>query len=1275
MRKNTMNSNTAAGERRRIKKYTITVSIAWIAVICLSLAWNLIAVNNHVEEIAKSEARANFNNDLALRFWATKHGGVYVPMNASTPANPNLAHIRGRDIPGPNGDTLTLMNPAYMIRQMHDEYPKEYGTVGRIVSLKPLNKNNAADEWERKALQTFEEGNKEVLEFSVIDGKRYLRLMQPVITQQGCLKCHAQQGYTVGNIRGGVGVAIAMDPLWDNAEHQKIILYAGHLLLLTIGFAGIGFGSMKISRSTAARRIMEEQLQEKNERLRLSLDATRDGIWDWQIQTGELVINEQWCVMIGYSLEELAPVTIETWLKNAHPEDLKKSDELLQKHFHGETETYICESRMKHKNGEWIWVLDRGRVTERDISGNPVRMIGTHLDITERKKMEEQLRVNEEHFRVIIETLTEGVALNEIIFNDEGEMIDYRILEVNNAFYATADFPKNFPVVGNTATSLYGMDAETIKYFWKNHQRNTETVQTEFISPVSKKCFSVSTSPFRNNQFVTSFRDITERKKADELLRDSESKLKKAQHFARVGSWTWDVKKNQLDWSDEMFRIYGLEKESFTGSLQEVVAMAIHPDDRAKVDQANLSVVQNKQPVPLEYRVVWPDQSVHVVWAEAGELLLDESGHPAVLIGTVQDITERKLSEEKLQHLSRAVEQSPVSIVITDTLGTIQYVNQKFIEVTGYSFEEVIGKNPRILKSGYTSPEEYRLLWDSLTAGNDWQGVIQNKKKNGELYWESAKISPIVNTEGTTTHFLAIKEDITDRKRAEDALGESEEKHRIILHTSMDGFWLADIQGHLLEVNETYCRMSGYSNQELLTMNVSDLESVESASETSEHIQRLIELGEGRFETQHRRKDGTKFHVGISVQYRSNEGGRLVAFIQDITERKNTEQALRNAQKMESIGTLAGGIAHDFNNLLNAIMGQSSLALHKLPKESPAVNNITKAINASEHAADLTRQLLAYSGRGKFINAEIDLNSLVKENVQMLEVSVPKTTQLQYALGSSSPRIIGDVGQIQQVIMNLIINAGEAMGPNPGYIILRTDQVELRENDTGYWKYTNIPLAPGSYAKIQVRDTGSGISQETLTRIFDPFFTTKFTGRGLGLAAVLGIIKGHKGGLRIESEEGKGTLFEVVLPIANSSAASKTQEKKKNAPIDGKGKTILIIDDDPFVFDLLNDTLTEARFTVTGAMDPVKGIEIYRRDHASIDLIILDYSMPGMDGKKAFQELLMINQQAKILLCSGYTEEETLTQFGNVRPAGFFQKPYKAHELLERMAQVLSNDH
>ena len=1268
-----MESKKYFPEYRRLKKYAIAASIAWSAIIILSLLWNLYALKKNVEGIAKSEARSNFNKDTALRFWATKHGGVYVPKNARTPANPNLADIPGRDIPGPNNDTLTLMNPAYIIRQMHDEFPKEYGVVGRIVSLNPLNNNNAPDEWERKALLTFEQGNKEVFEFSGINGKQFLRLMQPLVTQQGCLKCHAKQGYAVGDIRGGVGVSIDMEPLWRNAGQQSHILYAGHLLLLVIGLLSIGIGTRRMKNSFVERNKMEQQVQEGNERLRLSLEATRDAIWDWRVQTGELFINDQWSDMIGYSLDELSPITINTWKIHVHPDDLAVSNKLLQEHFTGASESYVCESRMKHKNGEWVWVLDRGLVVERDQQGKPVRMTGTHINITERKRMEGELLKSEEHFRMIFETLSEGVALNEMVFNEAGEMIDYVILEVNEAYYSIADFSTTSgDVTGKTATALYAMDTETIKQFWKNHIGSRTTVTTEYVSPLSKKCFRVSTSPFINNRFVTSFQDITESKTRLESLRASEKKLNEAQRFAHIGSWSWNIKQNRLEWSDEMFHLFGLERESFTGSLDDVIATAIHPDDRAKVEKANISVLQYGRPLPTEYRVIWPDQSVHIVWGEAGELVFDEAGKPAILSGTVQDITERKNSEEKLLQLSRAVEQSPVSIVITDTNGTIQYVNQKFVEVTGYSVDEAVGKNPRILKSGHTSPEEYQQLWQALLKGEEWQGEFHNKKKNGELYWESAAISPIVNADGITTNFLAIKEDITERKKYDVALYESKEKYQTILRTSMDGFWLADIQGRILEVNDTYCRMSGYSVQEILSMRVNDFETVETEQETADHIRKVIEKGEGRFETQHRRKDGAKYHVGINVQYRLNQGGQLVTVIQDITERKNSEQALRNSQKMESIGTLAGGIAHDFNNLLNAIMGQSSLALHKLPAESQAANNIMKAIKASEHAADLTRQLLAYSGRGKFHTVEIDLNSLVKENVQMLEVSVPKTTQLQYELGTPSPRIVGDVGQIQQVIMNLIINAGEAMGSNPGYIILRTDQIEIGERDTSYWKYTGIPLPPNRYAALQVRDTGSGISQETLSRIFDPFFTTKFTGRGLGLAAVLGIIKGHKGGLRIESEEGKGTLFEIVLPLATSSIPSVISEKKALSALNGEGKTILIIDDDPYVFDLLKDILTEARFTVIGASDPMKGIEMFRQDHEKIAMTILDYSMPVMDGKAAFEEMLKIDPAAAVLLCSGYTEEETLLTFGTERPKGFFQKPYKAQELLDRVAFILS---
>jgi two-component system cell cycle sensor histidine kinase/response regulator CckA len=398
---------------------------------------------------------------------------------------------------------------------------------------------------------------------------------------------------------------------------------------------------------------------------------------------------------------------------------------------------------------------------------------------------------------------------------------------------------------------------------------------------------------------------------------------------------------------------------------------------------------------------------------------------------------------------------------------------------------------------------------------------------------------------------------------------------------------------------------------------------------------------------------------------------QAVEIVQDVTERKHAEEALRHSQKLESIGTLAGGIAHDFNNILNAVLGQSSLALAKLPKESPAGNNITKAISAAERAADLTRQLLAYSGKGRFSTGEINLNLLVNENINLLEVSVPKTTQLRLELDSSSPHILGDVGQIQQVIMNIIINAGEAMGLNPGSINVRTGCMTLMPDDTEYWKYTATPLAPGKYAVLQIRDNGCGMTKETLNRLFDPFYTTKFSGRGLGLAAVLGIIRGHNGGVCIKSEEGQGTQFEVVFPLVASSA-TEAEVSQHATVVEGRGKAVLLIDDDAPVLELLSEIFTGAGFTVLTASNPLEGIELYRRHQEQISVVILDYSMPGMDGKAAFEELVKINSEVNVLLCSGYTEEETAAAFGTFRPADFLQKPYQPAKLLERVARMLS---
>lgn len=381
------------------------------------------------------------------------------------------------------------------------------------------------------------------------------------------------------------------------------------------------------------------------------------------------------------------------------------------------------------------------------------------------------------------------------------------------------------------------------------------------------------------------------------------------------------------------------------------------------------------------------------------------------------------------------------------------------------------------------------------------------------------------------------------------------------------------------------------------------------------------------------------------------------------------EVAERKAQKMESLGVLAGGIAHDFNNLLVGIMGQASLALFKMDAEDPAREHVEKAVQSAKRASELTRQMLAYSGRGHFDLQSVDVNGLIREKEGLLAAAIPEEVQLEVRLADDLPAIEADAGQLQQMVVDLVLNAAEAIGERPGRVLLTTSVQEISGGDTIYTQYTEQPLAPGRYVSLSVEDDGPGISRKAISRIFDPFFTTKEEGRGLSLAAVLGIVRGHKGGLAVTSKPGEGARFEVLFPVATEAVPIGRDE----AGVAQEG-VILVIDDEAPVREAVVDILNIEGIPVLTAENGAKGLSLYEKHEDEIELVLLDLSMPGMSGQETLRELRKIDPHARVLLTSGYSEEEVWERFDDGRVVGFLQKPYSVRTFLEAIDRYLGRN-
>ena len=394
----------------------------------------------------------------------------------------------------------------------------------------------------------------------------------------------------------------------------------------------------------------------------------------------------------------------------------------------------------------------------------------------------------------------------------------------------------------------------------------------------------------------------------------------------------------------------------------------------------------------------------------------------------------------------------------------------------------------------------------------------------------------------------------------------------------------------------------------------------------------------------------------------------LSVYLRDVTERKRMEERSRHTQKLESLGVLAGGIAHDFNNLLTAILGGASLLQEELPPDSPVAGHVKIVMNASECAAQLTRQMLAYSGRGRFVVEHLELSNQVREITQLLEASISRDVELVLNLESPGAFVEADAGQIQQLVMNLVINGAEAIEDGPGTVVVSTRVEELdseyvRDNMAG------DSILPGRYVLLEVHDTGKGMDDQTLLRIFDPFFTTKFTGRGLGLAAVIGIVRGHRGAIKVYSHPGQGTTFKVYFPVAVDQAHAPISVTKAGS-LRGT-ETVLIVDDEESVQRLARVALEKYGYRVLEARNGREAVELYEREHAFISLVLLDMTMPVMSGEETLRRLKDIRSDVLVIVSSGYNEIEALRRFGQ-GVLGFLQKPYRANTLAEKIRSALT---
>jgi two-component system cell cycle sensor histidine kinase/response regulator CckA len=1007
----------------------------------------------------------------------------------------------------------------------------------------------------------------------------------------------------------------------------------------------------------------EQDLKENSVQYEALVETIPLGIFEIDIQGKILFCNGAGASLVGYSVQEMIKKNIAEFLVSN--EAVFHFHHYLEKMFHDQPSPDPYYTSVKTGDDSIIDV----QVTwnyKRDVHGNITGFVFSVADITENKRIKKDLRKSEATLQSIFAASPVGIALltpermtNWI--NDKMVSIIGYTAEDMKSMGTRALYPddEEFARVGEV---VYGevrrgnIGTTDTRWVHKNGRMLDIHVSAAAIDPKDLSAGIVFTAV-----------DITERKEAEKRLVESEERYRTAIESSNDGVAL--VQGTTHTYVNKKFlEIFGYDRpEEITG---KPTYLDVHPDDRPMVAEYNRKR-QNNEDVPsrYEFKGIKKDGTILIIEVSAAGILF--RGKPASL-AFLRDITERRKTEEALraseERFRTLVETTSDMVWEVDRQARYTYVSPKIRDILGYEPHEVIGKKTL----DFMPPEEAErvapILRELAGAGKPIKQLenINLHKKGWPVIFETSG-EPVYDRGGVLAGYRGIDRDISERKLTEGALRQSEEKYRSVVENSLVGFCIVQ-DGLFRFVNKGFCEMHGYTYEEV----VDKMGPADTVGEDREMVQENIrkrisgEMHNIEYELRAARKDGqiiTLKVFGSTILYNGRPAS--IATIVDITREKILELQLLHAQKMEAIGTLAGGVAHDFNNILTAIIGYGKMLEMKMNNEDPRKAYVTQILSASERAANLTHNLLAFSRKKAIELKAVSINMIINSVGKLLKSLLTEDIELQIITSDADMVVMVDITQIEQILLNLVANARDAM-PKGGKLTIKVNEIELGNAFTKHHGYGD----PGPYTLISITDTGLGMDARTKEKIFEPFFTTKDVGKGtgLGLAIVYGIIKQHRGYITVYSEPQMGTVFHMYLPIVKIGIE---EAQPQSLLAKGGTETILIAEDDGHVRGITTEVFEHAGYKVIEAVDGQDVVEKFAEYQDMVNLLVLDVVMPRKNGKEAYEEIKKIKPDVKVIFSSGYTGDIIIDKGILEKEYDFIQKPAPPNDLLLKVREVL----